>query len=377
VKILEYVETVPQKVVDQKTIILKARLSPDRAKSLGEEKKKDFFRKSRFFWKKPEAEVPLVGFSKYYEPFVVVGGKYSVDYCKRHFFEVKTDRYEDRIFIGGEEKRPEPFDPSRPNKMFKLIGEGRCHYENETFIILDRLKREVPNDRIVMAPFNEENQDIGASDFKKIDISVEEEIDLLKSKIVRRPINSDFIIKEKFEINDRMLIYVPTYELTYQNLRTFDEIIMSVDGVAGKFSISKVVSSANEKLIIEKSPSKPIPQRLLKISDPNNLSPIEPELTSHQTTTETINQKDFANQEKEETLYQLTKPKSEIESALFLAKNLLGRLGFKKRITPLKILQENDTYIVELGMDDRTAKVLVNTKTNEIKEYDIQKTESF
>ena len=375
---MESIETVPQKVVDQKIIILKSRLDPNKAKSLGEEKKKDFSRRSRLFKNRsPGTDVALIGFSKYYEPFVIVGGRYSIDYCKKHFFEIKTDTKEDRLFVAGEEKKPEPYDPTKPNRTFKLIGEERCHYEDETFIVLDRLKREVPIEKISMAPFNEETEDAVVCDLRKVNISVDEEIDIIKSKIVKRPANSDFIIREIFEINDRMLVYTPMYELIFQDHKTSDEIILLVEGTTGRTSISKKLLPKNEELpYSEKLLYKRVQQIQLEKTIDNIPDPPEPEVPIHEAT-EITNQNDSPIQEKVVNVPSRAWSKSEVENALFLAKDLLGRLGFKKKITPLKVTQENDAYIVELGMEDRTAKVLVNTKTKEVKEYDIQRADSF
>ena len=376
---MESIETVPQKVVDQKIIILKSRLDSTKVKELGEEKKKDFSRSSGLFrTKKAVTDLVLIGFSKYYEPFLIVGGRYSIDYCKKHYFEIKTDLKQDRFFVAGEEKRPEPYDPTKPNRTFRLIGEERCHYEDETFIVLDRLKRVVPIENVPLAPFEEKIESIDICDLKKVNITVEEEIEFFKSKIVNRPSNSDCVIREIFEINDRLLIYNPMYELIFQDLKTSEELILLIDGITGRSSFSRMISSTNEKVpYTEKKLQKNIPQIQLE-NPPLSISNLpEPEVPLHEATEINIQPTPSPNEEKESTEPPRATSKSEVESALYLAKDLLGRLGFKRRITPLKITQENDVYVVELGMADRTAKVLVNTKTKEVKEYDIQRSESF
>ena len=381
---METIETVPQKVVEQKIVILKARLDPNKVKSLGEEKKKDFFVRSKFLLHKPaDSEVALIGFSKYYEPFVIIGGRYSIDYCKKHLFEIKTDNKEERLFVGGEEKKLEPCDTASPNRMFRLVGEERCHYEDETFIVLDRLKREVPIEKLLLAPFEEEPENIDTFDLRKVNISVDDEIDLIKSKIVNRPSNSDFIIKEIFEINDRMIVYNPIYELVFQDLKTTEETSLLVEGTSGKSSISRITTSTHEKQPYSEKTLhqhvkhiQHIPQVYRENSSINNSNLAEPKITSNKST-EIINRSDSSIEEKKITKMSKVKSNSDVENALFLAKNLLRRLGFKQRITPLKVIQENDAYVVELSMEDRTAKVIVNTKTKEVREYDIQNTDSF
>jgi hypothetical protein len=43
---------------------------------------------------------------------------------------------------------------------------------------------------------------------------------------------------------------------------------------------------------------------------------------------------------------------------------------------PLKVSLDGELYVVELSLQNKTAKVLVNTKTKEVKEYEIQELNS-
>jgi len=368
---METIETLPQNVVDQKTIILKSFLDSTKVRLLGEEKKTNFF--TRFGFLKPRStDIMLIGLSKYYEPFIVIGGKYSIDYCKKHLFRFKTDSDSKRIFIGGEERRLEPIDPTKPSKMFQLVGEERCHYENETFLVIDKFKREFPPGKLHLAPFETKMENLDDIDLRKINISSEEEIELIKSKIVKRPSNADFIIREIFEINDRMLVYTPIYELVFQEVKTSQMITLLVDGVTSKCTIVKLVSTVPEK---PKIPEKPLSQQEKNVSKP------------FQGSSETTSAEDSVNQNKDTKNTQQSNPAEdgktftdvkaeatpfEAEIALFLATDLLKRLGFKNKITPVKVVPEGESYIVELSLQDRIAKVIVNTKTKEVKEYDIQ-----
>ena len=326
----------PQKVVEQKIVILKSRLDPNKVKSLGEEKKKDFFVRSTFLKHKPaNNEVELIGFSKYYEPFIIIGGRYSIDYCKKHLFEIKTDNKEEKLFVGGEEKRLEPCDKTSPNRMFRLIGEERCHYEDETFIVLDRLKREVPIEKLFWAPFEEEPENIDTFDLRKVNISVEEEIDFIKSKIVNRPSNSDFIIKEIFEINDRIIVYNPMYELVFQDLKTTEETSLLVEGTSGKSSISRITSSTHEKLPYSEKALhqhiQHIPQIYRENLSVSNSNLVEPKITSNKVT-EIINQSDSSTIEKKKiTNLSKSKSNSDVENALFLSKKSTKTTRFQTK----------------------------------------------
>jgi len=55
-----------------------------------------------------------------------------------------------------------------------------------------------------------------------------------------------------------------------------------------------------------------------------------------------------------------------------LAKTFLKRLGYKRSLRPIKATLEGEKYIVEMESKKRTAKVQIHTKTNEIREFEIQ-----
>ena len=381
---LENLETVPQKVVDQKVVILKSRLDQNDIKLLSEEKKKCLFGKPGILKKRgaKEKDIVLIGLNKYYEPYILIGGKYSIDYCKKHLIKIETDNNEKRLFIGGEEKNSEPCSPIGQKRMFKVVGEERCHYGKETFIVLDRLKREVPPEKIFFAPF-EEKQENTTYDIRKVNITLEEEIDLIKTKIVKRPPNSDFIIKEIFEITDRLIVYNPVYELVFQDVKTSEEAIIIIEGVSGNISLSRTVSSNNQKLryFEEDFNQRFSPSPSLQEEPENNNTDISELKTMSVMPSDTIANNPYQNdsniKENNRVISSQTRSDSDAEKALYLARDLLKRLGFKKKIAPLKVTPENDAYTVELYVEDRTAKVLVNTKTSEIKEYDIQNDRSY
>ena len=84
------IEVLPQKIVDTRTIILKSRLDSNRVKLQGEKLKTGFFVRFGFLKPKPK-DILLVAFGKYYEPYIVIGGKYSIDYCKKHNYALKVE----------------------------------------------------------------------------------------------------------------------------------------------------------------------------------------------------------------------------------------------------------------------------------------------
>ncbi len=55
-----------------------------------------------------------------------------------------------------------------------------------------------------------------------------------------------------------------------------------------------------------------------------------------------------------------------------LAEEFLKRLGYRRSLRPVKATLEGENYIVEMESKKKTAKVQIHTKTNEIREFEIE-----
>jgi hypothetical protein len=205
------------------------------ARLLGEKVKDKFFVRLGFLKPKPE-EIRLISVDKYYEPYIVVGGKYAIDYCKRHVYAIKVDEEMQEIVIAGKKFKPEPPSPKKPFNVIKIEGEGHFHYEDEAYFILDRMGSEVLPEQMSFAPSEKQLENLTELDVKlrEVKISSEQEIEFLRSRIVNRPAGVDEVTREWFEVNERTIICVPTYELTFQNVKTGKKAIVEIDGVTGK-----------------------------------------------------------------------------------------------------------------------------------------------
>src|SRR3972149_5475614 len=63
------------------------------------------------------------------------------------------------------------------------------------------------------------------------------------------------------------------------------------------------------------------------------------------------------------------------ENATTLTADFLKRLGYKGSWLPMKVSLDGELYIVEMMFQKLTAKVQINSKTKEIKEYEFQEGE--
>jgi hypothetical protein len=244
------IAVLPQKIVDIKTSVLKSRVDSRMARSMGEQLKRRFFRNFGFL--KPDAEdVKLVGFEKYYEPYLVIGGTYSIDYCRQHICKVKVEENTKEIFVGGKKFRSErSSEGDQPTRIVQLEGEEIVHYEKETYFILDRFRREVSPENFSLAPYEDQvdNPEFVDMSLRKCDNSTEADIEFLSARIAHRPRDAAEVMREMFEITERTIIYRPVYELTFQDLKTAKEATLQIDGVSGKMALMRYRQKDKRKL---------------------------------------------------------------------------------------------------------------------------------
>ncbi len=63
------------------------------------------------------------------------------------------------------------------------------------------------------------------------------------------------------------------------------------------------------------------------------------------------------------------------ENATALTADFLKRLGYKGNWLPMKVSLDGELYVVEMMFQKLNAKVQINSKTKEIKEYELQEGE--
>jgi len=249
---LPEITVLPQKIVDRKIIFLKSRLDLTMARLLGEKVKDEFFARLRFF--KPKAEeIRLISIYKYYEPYVVVGGKYAIDYCKKQVYSINVDKNAREVAFFDKKFKPEPLSQlPHDAQVIKLDGVEYFHYEDEASFILDKIGREIDPEQLPCAPSEKrsvEELTKAGMKFAEVKISLEEEIDFLRSRIAHRPSDVGEVIREMFEVSERALIYCPMYQLTFRNVKTGKEAIAKIDGTTSKAILCKSSKTISDKFM--------------------------------------------------------------------------------------------------------------------------------
>ncbi|MGC9346256.1 MAG: hypothetical protein ACP5ER_05655 [Candidatus Bathyarchaeales archaeon] len=82
--------SVNEEIVERKTIVYKTLVDPTVVKVAGEKLKDKLFVRFRFWKPKPE-EIQFVSMDKYYEPYIVISGKYVIDYYRKCVYTINVD----------------------------------------------------------------------------------------------------------------------------------------------------------------------------------------------------------------------------------------------------------------------------------------------
>ncbi len=215
----------PQLIAKTKSVTLTPQFDTATLHFMGEKTKTELFPNFR-----PE-DIQLIFYEHYYEPYLFIAGKYELDCSKKHSLALELDKKEDPLFIAGQEL---PFETGKPSPtVVKLTGEEQVNVRNETFVVVDRMKREVDPQRIPFSPF-EPGKMSAPRTGRRFDISLDEQIDFIRKKIVRRPEDLSSITKEEFVIHRRIIAYVPVCMFTFENKVTHEEAATRISALTGE-----------------------------------------------------------------------------------------------------------------------------------------------
>ena len=251
-KIIISTGTLPsnEKIAERKTIVYETRIDPTVIKVAGEKLKVHLFARFGFMKPKPE-EIQLTSIDKYYEPYMVISGKYAIDYYRKCIYKVKVDKKVLEVILLNHK-----FEPNQPTgssakdyNMITLEGEERLMNEVKASLILDRFGKEVSLKKLSSGPSERNPRKILAA-FGVKEIASDADLDIIRFKILKRPKDINRLVNELFEVNERAVIYTPRFRVLYKNVKTGEEKTMEFDGVtAERIQSARPLAQFLEKLI--------------------------------------------------------------------------------------------------------------------------------
>jgi hypothetical protein len=194
--------------------------------------------------KRKAEEIRVVSVDKYYEPYTLIDAKYNIRYFKRKVYTLNVDSETEEVKILGETYMPEtvPDAAGESGKAVTLEAELWSSYHDKAYLVLDKDGKEIRPDQVPAAPSEDHPEKILKEFGKKSGVvkgSPRKDIDMVKSRIVKRPSDIAEIEEELFSISEHAVIYSPLYEITFRNVRTGDEKVIKIDGVSAKIISEK------------------------------------------------------------------------------------------------------------------------------------------
>jgi hypothetical protein len=237
---LNEIPPIPEKISKRKVIVYKSRVDPTIVKLTAEKMKYKLF--GKLFTKRRSEEIRVVSVDKYYEPYILIDANYNVQYFKKKIYTLSVEAETDEVKILGETYKPElSSSPSgaagESGKVIKLEAEMWSSYQDKAYLVLDKEGKEIPPDQVPAAPSEDHPEKILKEFSKKtgmVQVSPRKEIEMVKSRIVKRPPEMAKIQDELFQISEHAVIYSPIYEITFRNVRTGEERLVKIDGVSAK-----------------------------------------------------------------------------------------------------------------------------------------------
>jgi hypothetical protein len=228
-------EPTPEKITDRKIIVYKTLIDPTVIKLATEKVKDRLFVKFGFLKPNPD-QIQQIAFEKDYEGFVIVDGRYHIDYYRRRIYTLKVDEKAQEVILFNQRYKPEITTEPVQGKVVRIEGEERLIHEAKAYVVLAADGREVSPKRIPSAPSEEHSKKLAAEieNTKRLEILPNEEIDIIRNKIVRRPQEIKRVVKELFEVVDRAVIYTPIYKVKFQNVKTGEVKTVKFDGVTAR-----------------------------------------------------------------------------------------------------------------------------------------------
>jgi hypothetical protein len=222
-----------ERIAARKTIVYETLVDPIAVKIAAENLKGQLFPKHGLFKTKPE-EVKVVSVVKYYKPYIMVSGEYTIYYYRKRVCTVKVSDDVCEVLMGIDKFKPKQVADSfgKVNREIELRGEERVKKKVKASLVLDELGRDVSLKELPSAPSERNPEEVLSKSCTKV--PPEWDLNVLRTRIFKRPTDVSWIANELFEVNERAVIYVPVFKVIFRKVKTGQEKTYEFDGLAGK-----------------------------------------------------------------------------------------------------------------------------------------------
>jgi hypothetical protein len=223
-----------ERIAARKTIVYETLVDPSVIKIAAENLKDQLFPKYGFLKTKPE-EVNVVSVVKHYKPYIIVSGEYTIYYYRKHVCTIKVADDVSEVLIGIDKLKPKQVTDSFGNmyREIELRGEERVKKKAKASLVLDELGQDVTLKELPSAPSERNPEEVLAKSCTK-KVPAELDLSVIRTRIFNRPADVSWIANELFEVNERVVIYVPVFKVVFRKVKTGQERTFEFDGLTGK-----------------------------------------------------------------------------------------------------------------------------------------------
>ena len=227
------VTSTKENIPSRRTVVYQTLLDPAVARISAEKNKHRLFKKFLFQLNNPD-DIEFVSIEKYYEPYVMISGKYSIDYYRKSAYSLKVDREAKEVVLFNQTFVPqETSDSTMTDRRIRLEGEERIIRETTAFIILGRDGKDSGLKDFPSAP-SEKNPEKLVKSLKMESIPPNLDLEVIRKRIAQRPNDVSRLLNEVLEIDERSLIYTPRFKVKYKCPKIGTEAYLEFDGVSSK-----------------------------------------------------------------------------------------------------------------------------------------------
>lgn len=235
-------EKTEERIKERKLIVHKIAIDLETANNVVEKGKTGFFAKLGFLKPKHE-EIECESILLFYEPFIIAKANYLLDYYQKKTYTIKVGDEVSEVIVFNQTLKPQIVKErvkgilKRSRKEIKFDAQERVIHEATVHIALNRAGREIDPTKIPSAPTEPEPEKVQkkiSDKARKLKVSPDIIMDIIRKRAPDRPPDIGRIAKEVLEVTEHVLVYTPIYEARCRQLKTGEIKIIPISGVTGK-----------------------------------------------------------------------------------------------------------------------------------------------
>jgi len=235
-------EKTEEMIEERKLVVHEIVMDLENAKNIFEKDKTRFFAKLGFLKPKRE-EIECESVLLFYEPFVVAKANYLLDYYKKKTYTIRVGEEVSEVIMFDQTLKPKVMKErvkgilKRSYKEIVFDAQERVIHKASVNIALNRTGREIDPTKLPSASAEPQPEKVlkeCGDKVRKLRVSPDNIIDVIRGRIVKRPPDIGRIARETFEVTEHAVVYTPIYEARCRHLKTGEIKIIPISGVTSK-----------------------------------------------------------------------------------------------------------------------------------------------